>query len=85
MSKVKCVGVYVMKAYGGLKLSFYCFLTSDLDRSGQLHAPAALPPEKESSLSVEQEAGWASETVRSKIKALAPTGNRTIIPRSSSA
>jgi hypothetical protein len=34
-----------------------------MEVSGQLHAPAALPPGKEPHLPVEQEAGWAPEPV----------------------
>jgi len=37
-----------MKTYLGVEIQLHAFLTSALDGvSGQLHAPAALPPEKE--------------------------------------
>jgi hypothetical protein len=35
-----------MKMYGGMDVQVHVFLTSALVVSGQLHAPAALPPEK---------------------------------------
>jgi hypothetical protein len=34
-----------------------------MEMSGQLHAPAALPPEKETVVSIGQEARWAPESV----------------------
>jgi hypothetical protein len=36
-----------MKTYGGVDVWIHAFLTSELVVSGQLHAPAALPPGKE--------------------------------------
>jgi hypothetical protein len=39
-----------MKGYGGVGVYIHVFLTSALDVSGRLHAPAALPPEKEHTL-----------------------------------
>jgi hypothetical protein len=52
-SKVKCVGVHVMKACGGVQLWIYWLVASDLDGSGQLHALAALAPKKEPFSSIE--------------------------------
>jgi hypothetical protein len=34
-----------------------------MEVSGELHAPAALPPEKEPPVSIGQEAGWAPKPV----------------------
>jgi hypothetical protein len=34
-----------------------------MEVSGQFHAPATLPPEKEPLVPTEQEAGWAPESV----------------------
>jgi hypothetical protein len=56
-----------------------------MEVSGQLHAPAALSPEKEPLVPIGEEAGWASEPFwtqwrREKFPALA--GNRTLEPRS---
>jgi hypothetical protein len=36
-----------MKAYGGVNVQIHVILTSGLAGSGQLHAPAALPPGKQ--------------------------------------
>jgi hypothetical protein len=43
-----------------------------LEVSGQLHAPAALPPGKEPPVPIGQEVGWTSEPV--KWKFLTPPG-----------
>jgi hypothetical protein len=48
--------------------------------SGQLHAPAALPPVKEPQIPIGQETGWDPEPVWmlwSKERTLATAGNRT--------
>jgi len=45
-----------------------------MEVSGQLYAPAALPPEKETLVSIGQEARWAPE----------PFWTRKLEPRSSS-
>jgi hypothetical protein len=48
--------------------------------SGQLHAPTALPPEKEPPIPIGKEAGWTPESVwmlRRREKYLTPAGNRT--------
>jgi hypothetical protein len=57
-----------------------------MEVSGQLHAPSALPSEKDLPLFIEQEAGWAPKPVwklwrRDKI--LAPAGTRTTVLRTS--
>jgi len=74
--------------YGGVKVEFQLFLTSALgDESGQLHATAALPLEREHAGSTEQESGWASNpvwTIWRRENPLALTGNRTTVPRLSS-
>jgi hypothetical protein len=57
-----------------------------MDVSGQLHAPAALPPGKEPLVPTELEAGWAPEPFWTRWwreKFSAPAGNRTLEPRSS--
>jgi hypothetical protein len=49
--------------------------------SGQLHAPAALPPAKEPRVPIGEEAGWAPEPVWvwwKIVKFPAPAGNRTL-------
>jgi hypothetical protein len=49
-----------------------------MEMNGQLHAPAALPAEKQHPLPIEYEAGWASEpvwTLCRRVKSLSPTGN----------
>jgi len=38
---------YAMKAYWGVEVELHAFLSSALDQSGQLHAPAVLFPGKE--------------------------------------
>jgi hypothetical protein len=51
-----------------------------MEVSVHLHASATLPLKKKLSFSIEQEAGWAPEsvwTLWSKQKSLAPAGNRT--------
>jgi hypothetical protein len=51
-----------------------------MEMSCQLHVPAALPPGKELSVPIVQEAGWAPEpvwTFWSTEKCLSPDGNRT--------
>jgi hypothetical protein len=53
-----------------------------MEVSGQLHAPAALPPGKEPLVPIRYEAGWAPEpfwTRWFKEKFSAPAGNRTPI------
>jgi hypothetical protein len=58
-----------------------------MEVSGQLHAPAALPPGKNSLVPIGQEAGWAPEPFWTRWwreKFPAPAGNRTLEPRSSS-
>jgi hypothetical protein len=48
-----------------------------MEVSGELHAPVALPMEKELPVPIGQEAGWAPEPVGTREKSLAPVGNRT--------
>jgi hypothetical protein len=58
-----------------------------MEVSGQLHAPAALPPGQEPLVPIGQEAGWAPEPFWTrwwKEKFPAPAGNRTLEPRPSS-
>jgi hypothetical protein len=43
-NKCKFFPVHAIKAYGGVEAQLDLFLTSELDGSGQLHAPVALPP-----------------------------------------
>jgi hypothetical protein len=53
-----------------------------MEVSGQLHAPAALPPGKKPLVPIGQEAGWAPEpfwTRWFREKFQAPAGNRTPI------
>jgi hypothetical protein len=50
---------HVMKTYKRVQVQFHAFLSSALDGiSGQLHAPAALTPEKEPPVPTGKEAGW---------------------------
>jgi hypothetical protein len=55
-----------------------------MEVSGQLHAPAPLPPGKEPLVPIEQEAGWAASkpfwTRWWREKFPAPAGNRTLEP-----
>jgi hypothetical protein len=58
-----------------------------MEVSGQFHAPAALPPGKESPVPVGQESGWEPVSFWTRWwreKFLAPLGNRTLEPRLSS-
>ena len=56
----KVVPVHAMKACGGLEVHCHSFSTSALDGiSGQLHTSTALPAGKDSTVPIEQEAGWA--------------------------
>jgi hypothetical protein len=51
-----------------------------MEVSGSLHAPASLPPVKESQVRIVQEAEWAVETawkLWNRELSLAPTGNKT--------
>jgi hypothetical protein len=41
-----------MKSYGGVEVYLQTFLTSELNVSGQLHAPSALPTGKHSPVSI---------------------------------
>jgi hypothetical protein len=57
-----------------------------MDVSGQLHVPTVLPPGKEPLVPTGYEAGWVPEpfwTCWWSEKFPAPTGNRTLQPRSS--
>jgi hypothetical protein len=54
-----------------------------MEVSGQLHAPAALLPGKETLTPIGYEAGWTPEpywTRRGRGKFPAPTGNRNLEP-----
>jgi hypothetical protein len=51
-----------------------------MEVSGQLHAPAALPPEKEPLEHIWQEAGWAPETLKT-VKRKIPSPRRESNPR----
>jgi hypothetical protein len=57
-----------------------------MEVSGQLHAPATLPPGKEPVVPIEEETGWAPEMfwTRWREKFPASAGNRTLELRSSS-
>jgi hypothetical protein len=48
-----------MKACGGVDISIHVLLTSELEVSGQFHAPVASPPGKEPPVPIGYEAGWA--------------------------
>jgi hypothetical protein len=53
-----------MQMYGGVEALLYIFLTWNyIEVSGQLHALAALPPQKEFPAPSAQEAGLALELV----------------------
>ena len=66
-------------------INLKAFSAKLLRTGGQLHAPAALPPETESLLNKRQDRGpepiW---TFRNKEKSLAPAGYRTMILLTSS-
>jgi hypothetical protein len=54
-----------------------------MEVSGQLHDPAALPPEKEPLVPIGKEAGWAPEPFWTRWwreKFPAPAGNQTLGP-----
>jgi hypothetical protein len=55
------------------------FLSSAVDRSGQIDAPAALSPGKEPLILIGLEAGWTAEPVWVLVKKnlFSPAGNRT--------
>jgi hypothetical protein len=69
-----------MKTYGGAKLYLRAFLTSALDRGGQLRAQATLSRGKELPEPIGQEAGGDPEPVWTRWQREyipAPAGNRT--------
>lgn len=84
----KVVPVYAIKAYEEMEVQLHSNLTLTTDGvSGQLHVPAALPPEKESVVPAKQKAGWAPQPVLTswvRYKYVATGGNRTTILRTSS-
>jgi len=56
---------HTMKMYRGVEVQLHMFMTSALDGlSGQLHAPASLPPEKSPLVPISQAPGWAPEPAR---------------------
>jgi hypothetical protein len=65
--------------HGTLNVQIQAFLPLALNGSGQIHAPAALPAEKNLLVPTEQEAVYAPEPVRSmcgKHQSLTPAENR---------
>jgi hypothetical protein len=53
-----------MNTYGEVDAWIYVFLTwYELEVSGQLNAPTALPPGEEPPVPIGKEAGWAPEPV----------------------
>jgi hypothetical protein len=53
-----------MTAYGSVDVQIHIFLTSALvEVNGQLHAPAALPPGKDPTISIASEAGWPPQPI----------------------
>jgi hypothetical protein len=65
-----------MKTYGGVEVysSAILNLGTRPEVSGQLHAPAALFPEKQSPVHIVQDAPKSVWTLRRKLKHLYPTG-----------
>jgi hypothetical protein len=62
--KAEVVPLHTMETLGERKYSSYSFLTSELDWvSGQRHASAALYPQERTSVSIVEEAGWATDPV----------------------
>jgi hypothetical protein len=59
--KVFCM--HAMKAYGKCRLSPFILNLATMEVSGQLHKPAAVLLGKRTSLSTEQEAVWAPDSV----------------------
>jgi hypothetical protein len=58
-----------MKTYGRLQIGLHAFLTSVLKVSGQLHAAATLPPDKE------------HDSLRGNVCDLGPNvGSRLVVP-----
>jgi hypothetical protein len=52
--------VHDIKAYWGVEEQLHSILTSVLDQ-GEFHAPATVPPEKDSLVPTELEAAWAPQ------------------------
>jgi len=49
--------------YAGVEIQLHVFVASALDEGGQLQVPPALLPQKELSLLIGQEVGWAQEPI----------------------
>jgi hypothetical protein len=74
-----------MRHIGGGFTAPFIVKSTDAEVRGQLHCPAALLA-KEPTLSIEEEVGWAPEsvwTLRRRDKYLVSVRNRTTIPRAS--
>jgi hypothetical protein len=85
----KAIPLHAMEALGEERYSSYSFTTSVLDGGEWLASRPgrALPPRKRPTIPIVQEAGWASELVRTQRleeKSFAPAGDRAPIARSSS-
>jgi hypothetical protein len=58
-----CLFIYhITKTHGGNGSKDHCIFDLGLDRGGQLHASAALPPSREAPVFTGYEAGWAPKT-----------------------
>ena len=79
----QCAHVHVMTIYSGVSSTVVSIFNFGTTWNGQVHAPAALPAEKNSLAHVEDEAESALQSVStiSREKPLEPNRNRTTVLR----